>query len=85
MPIRSDPTIEGKEKGVQSLHLATLKMQHRKHTRWKPPNREFYKVNYDGAVFAEQGRVGLGVIIWNLDGEVMASMFQQVQLPTIVT
>ena len=35
----------------QSLHLATLKMQHRKHTRWKPLDKDYYKVNYDGAVF----------------------------------
>ena len=85
MPIRSDSTVgKGKEKGVQSLHLATLKMQHQKHTRWKPLDWEFYKVNYDGADFAEQGRAGLGVIIRNSDGEVMASMSQQVQFPTTV-
>ncbi|XP_075638427.1 uncharacterized protein LOC142610500 [Castanea sativa] len=52
--------------------------------RWKPPDRNLYKVNYDGAVFAEQGRARIDVIIRNSDGEVMASMSRQVQLPTIV-
>ena len=74
-----------RKREFQSFHSATLKMQHRKHTRWKPPNRDFYKVNYDGADFAEQGRAGIGVIIRNSDGDVMASMSQQVQLPTTVT
>ncbi|XP_023926109.1 uncharacterized protein LOC112037500 [Quercus suber] len=60
-------------------------MQHRKHTRWKPPDRGYYKVNYDGAVFEQQGRACLGVIIWNSEGEVMASMSQQVQLPTSIS
>ena len=74
-----------RKKEFQSLHPATLKLQHRKHTRWKPPDREFYKVNYDGAVFEQQGRAGQSVIIRNSDGEVMASMSQQVQLPTTVS
>ena len=60
-------------------------MQHQKHTRCKPSNKDFYKVNYDGAVFEDQGRASLGVIIQNSDREVMASMSQQVQLPTTVS
>ena len=47
------PLAKERKREFQSLHLATMKMQHRKHTRWKPPDREFYKVNYDGAVFKE--------------------------------
>ena len=43
-----------------------------------------YKVNYDGAVFSQQGKAGLGVIIRNSEGAVMASMSQQIPLPTIV-
>lgn len=69
----------------QSLHLAILKVRHPQHTRWKPPDRGFYKVNYDGAVFAEQGKAGISVIIRNSNGDVMASMSQLVQLPTTIT
>ena len=57
---------------------------HRKHTRWKPPDFGQFKVNYDGAVFREQGRAGIGVVIRNLDGAVLASLSQQIPLPTTV-
>ena len=43
-----------------------------------------YKVNYDGPLFSQQGKAGLGVIIRNSEGDVMASMSQQIPLPTIV-
>uniref|UniRef100_A0A7N2MLR0 RNase H type-1 domain-containing protein n=1 Tax=Quercus lobata TaxID=97700 RepID=A0A7N2MLR0_QUELO len=35
----------------------------RPRVRWKAPPTEFYKVNFDGAVFKEEDRVGIGVII----------------------
>ena len=47
------PLAKERKREFQSLHPATMKMQHQKHTRWKSPDREFYKVNYDGAVFKE--------------------------------
>ena len=62
----------------QLLHPSNLRQQHRKHTRWKPPAEDFLKVNYDGAIFQEQGRVGIGVVIRNSTGEVMASLSQQI-------
>ena len=34
-----------RKREFQSLHPATMKMQHRKHTRWKPLDTDFYKVN----------------------------------------
>ena len=42
-----------------------------------------YKVNYDGAISVQQVRAGIGVVIRNEDGAVMASMSQQLPLPTI--
>ena len=60
-------------------------MQHKKHTRWKPPDRDCYKVNYNRAIFEQQGKAGLGVVIRNSNGEVVASMSQLVQLPTTVS
>ena len=56
----------------------------RKHTHWKPPDFGQFKVNYDGAIFREQGRAGIGVVIRNSDGAVLASLSQQIPLPTIV-
>ncbi|XP_030941500.1 uncharacterized protein LOC115966399 [Quercus lobata] len=56
----------------------------RKHTRWNPLDRDVYKVNYDDAIFLEQGKAGLGVVFRNSDGVVMASLLQLVSLPAIV-
>ena len=42
--------------------------------RWKPPDKETFKINFDGAIFAEDKCFGLGVIIRDRKGLVMASM-----------
>ena len=68
----------------QLLHPVTPKLQHRKRTRWKPPDVDSFKVNYDGATFNEQGKAGIGVVIRNSEGPVMASLSQQVPLPATV-
>ena len=68
----------------QLLHPSNLKQQHKKHTRWKPPAEDNLKVDYDGTIFQEQGRVGIGVVIHNSTSEVMVSLSQQIHLPTMV-
>ncbi|XP_030923046.1 uncharacterized protein LOC115949925 [Quercus lobata] len=68
----------------QLLHQTVGTPQHRNHVRWKPPDQGLYKVNYDGAIFAQQARAGIGVVIRNEDGAVMASMAQQLPLLTTV-
>ena len=45
---------------------------------------DLLKVNYDGAIFQDQGRAGIGVVICNSEGAVMASLSQQIPLPTTV-
>ena len=79
LPLSKERKVE-----FQNLHSATRTVQHRNHTRWKPPESEAYKVNYDGATFAEQGKAGIGVVVRNSEGAVMASLSQQVPLPTTV-
>ena len=41
-------------------------------------------MNYNGAIFQEQGKIGIGVVIRNSEGGVMASLSQQIPLPTTV-
>ena len=41
---------------------------------WKPTKPKFYKVNYDGAMFADLGEAGIGVVVRNQKGEVMAPL-----------
>lgn len=44
--------------------------------RWCPPLAGLLKVNFDGALFAEENIVGLGIIIRNESGLVMAALTQ---------
>ena len=43
-------------------------------TQWKPPVQEMMKINFDGAIFAEEKSSGMGVIIRDRKGLVIASM-----------
>ncbi|XP_065616451.1 uncharacterized protein LOC136061926 [Quercus suber] len=42
-------------------------------TRWRPPQASFVKINFDGAVFCHSNSSGVGAVIRNHDGAVMAS------------
>ena len=75
---------KGRKYEFQLLHQTVGTPQHRNHIRWKPPDQGVYKVNYDGAISTQQAKVGIGVVIRNEDGVVMASMSQQLPLPTTV-
>lgn len=68
----------------QLLHQAIGTPQHKNHTIWKPPDQGLYKVNYAGANLSQQEKAGIGVVIKNEEGTVMASMVQQMPLPTTV-
>uniref|UniRef100_A0A2N9HR00 RRM domain-containing protein n=1 Tax=Fagus sylvatica TaxID=28930 RepID=A0A2N9HR00_FAGSY len=53
-------------------------------SKWQPSSRHNFKVNYDGAVFKETNEAGLGVIVRNKAGRVMASLVQKVRYPQSV-
>nr|POE71779.1 hypothetical protein CFP56_31880 [Quercus suber] len=48
---------------------------------WKPPPDSKAKVNFNGAVFREMQRAGVGVIVRNAEGCVLASMAETFHLP----
>jgi hypothetical protein len=48
---------------------------------WKPPQPGRYKANFDGAFFEESHEAGVGVVIRNHKGEVMASLCQRIPFP----
>ena len=52
--------------------------------RWKPLATGELKANFDGAVFANPGETGIGVVIQNEFGEVMAALSEKIALPTSV-
>lgn len=73
-----------RKREFQLLNPRAPRQLHKKHTRWKPLATDLLKVNYDEAIFQDQGRAGIGVVIHNSKGAIMASLSQQIPLPTTV-
>ena len=48
---------------------------------WIPPPTYSLKINFDGALFRDINKVSLGVVIRNENGQVLASLSKQIQLP----
>ena len=42
--------------------------------RWKPPTYGLYKINFDGALFADQACAGLGVVIRDSEGQIIRAL-----------
>ena len=52
--------------------------------RWTPPPPGWMKVNFDGATFKERNLAGLGGVIHNDNGLIMAAFTQTIPLPTSI-
>ena len=52
--------------------------------RWKPPNQGGVKTNIDGAIFKDINAAGLGVVIRNDRGKVLAAMAEKIPIPNLV-
>ena len=50
-----------------------------------PPDPQYYKANFDGAVFKSSNTTNLGVVIRDSCGEIMGAMSVHVTLPQFVT
>ena len=48
---------------------------------WLPPSNQLYKVNVDGVIFKERNESGVGVIICDVNGLVMAAMCKKFHAP----
>ena len=53
-------------------------------TKWSPPLGKGYKTNYDGAVFEESGEAGIGVVVRNGNGVVLAALSEKIPYPGTV-
>ena len=51
---------------------------------WSPPEPRIYKVKYDGAYFAKEEEVGIGVVVRNELRQVMASLAKTLVMPSMV-
>ncbi|XP_050241180.1 uncharacterized protein LOC126690092 [Quercus robur] len=47
--------------------------------KWSVPPLNKYKINYDGAISKADNKAGIGVVVRNCNGEVMASLIQQLE------
>ena len=47
--------------------------------KWSVPPPNKYKINYDGAISEADNKAGIGVVVRNCNGEVMASLVQQME------
>ena len=52
--------------------------QPKENTKWQPPVEGIYKTNYDGTVFTESGEAGIGVIVRDARGEVIAALAKKI-------
>ena len=50
---------------------------------WSPPSENWVKINFDGALFGESDSAGIGVVIRNLEGEVMAALSEKIVKPQV--
>lgn len=52
--------------------------------RWLPPATGLVKTNYDGAMYGELDKAGIGVEIRNSEGQVLAALSEQIVKPQTV-
>lgn len=51
---------------------------------WKPPDEGKVKANFDGAMFDELNKAGIGVVVRNPKGEIMAALSENIPQPSTV-
>ena len=52
--------------------------------RWTPLEQDIYKANYDGSYFVEEEKAGIQVVVRNDLGQVMGSLAEKIEMPSIV-
>lgn len=68
-------------KEIRTSHGGKLKAEKK---RWIPPTEGEFKTNFDGAMFEENNNAGIGIIVRNSHGEVMAALFEKIPKPPLV-
>ncbi|XP_030963939.1 uncharacterized protein LOC115985110 [Quercus lobata] len=71
-------------RNLKNLEFRQPRSQNSVNKKWKPPLLNSYKTNFDGAMFNESDEVGIGVVIRNCKGELMAALLEKIQKPQSV-
>nr|POE83156.1 hypothetical protein CFP56_66954 [Quercus suber] len=81
VPQQAKLVLEMFQNSQQSLmnHAADMRTQQR--VQWRPPPANCVKLNFDGAIFSELGKAGLGVVVHDSHGNAIASLSEQAPLP----
>ena len=54
----------------------------RSQPKWEPPPPSLIKINFDSALFKDTEEAGLGVVVHDSHGKVLASLAEKVKLPS---
>ena len=65
----------------QAAMLQSLPPQ-RSQPKWEPPPPSLIKINFDGALFKDTEEAGLGVVVRDSHGKVLASLAKKIKLPS---
>ena len=68
----------------QQLHGRSVIKQPPKQIIWKPPDLSTLKTNFDGAVFEDLDATGVGFVVRNSSGEVLAALSEIIPLPSSI-
>ena len=67
---------------VQLVNPVQTISPHRSLPKWEPPPPSHLKVNFDGAVFREIEEAGLGAVVRDSHGKVLAALAEKIKLPS---
>lgn len=52
-----------------------------RHRKWQPPESDVYKLNFDGVMFNESNEAGIGIVVRDSSGVVLAAMAEKIWKP----
>ena len=72
--------MQAKEKLAEYLAVlpSTLPAPMKPKERWKPPDASLDKINFDGAIFRDENRSSIGVVVCTHTGAILASLTQSI-------
>ena len=62
----------------QSIKKGTNADRQKENVKWVPPPQGWFKVNVDGAIFKETNKAGIGVVVCDSQGWVLAALSEKV-------